>query len=95
MEFINHNTELIITLLTMIVSWILGFMAKKCDIYFTIEQKIRRYLTCCMKIYNVPQEKIDEATEQALSMNLSKAAKQAVESAIEKGRLGFEQAMAE
>lgn len=72
-----------------------GFMAKKCDIYFTIEQKIRRYLTCCMKIYNVPQEKIDEATEQALSMNLSEAAKQAVESAIEKGRLGFEQAMAE
>lgn len=48
-----------------------------------------------MKIYNVPQEKIDEATEQALSMNLSEAAKQAVESAIEKGRLGFEQAMAE
>ena len=72
-----------------------GFMAKKCDIYFTIEQKIRRYLTCCMKIYNVPQEKIDEATEQALSMNLSEAAKQAVEFAIEKGRLGFEQAMAE
>ena len=30
MEFINHNTELMITLLTMIVSWILGFIAKKC-----------------------------------------------------------------
>ena len=30
MEFINHNTELIITLLTMIVRWILGFIAKKC-----------------------------------------------------------------
>ena len=28
-EFINHNTELMITLLTMIVSWILGFIAKK------------------------------------------------------------------
>ena len=30
MEFINHNTELMITLLTMIVSGILGFIAKKC-----------------------------------------------------------------
>lgn len=71
-----------------------GFMAKKCDIYFTIEQKIHRYLTCCMKIYNVPQEKIDEVVEQALSMNLGEAAKQAVESAIEKSRRSFEEVMA-
>lgn len=72
-----------------------GFMAKKCDMYFTIEQKIRRFLSCSLKIYNVPQEKIDEATERALSMNLAAAAKQAVDSAVEKGRRGFEEAMAE
>lgn len=30
MEFINSNTELIVTLLTMVLTWILGFIAKKC-----------------------------------------------------------------
>ena len=30
MEFINNNTELIITLLTMTLTWILGFISKRC-----------------------------------------------------------------
>lgn len=30
MDFINNNTELIITLLTMILTWILGFISKRC-----------------------------------------------------------------
>lgn len=30
MEFINNNTELIITLLTMTLTWILGFVSKRC-----------------------------------------------------------------
>ena len=30
MEFINSNTEAIVTLLTMILTWILGFIAKRC-----------------------------------------------------------------
>ena len=30
MEFINSNTELVVTLLTMILTWILGFIAKRC-----------------------------------------------------------------
>lgn len=30
MDFINNNTELIVTLLTMILTWILGFISKKC-----------------------------------------------------------------
>lgn len=29
MEFINSNTEIIVTLLTMSLTWILGFIAKK------------------------------------------------------------------
>ena len=30
MEFINNNTELIIILLTMTLTWILGFVSKRC-----------------------------------------------------------------
>ena len=30
MEFINQNTELVITLLTMTLTWILGFISKRC-----------------------------------------------------------------
>ena len=30
MEFINQNTELVITLLTMALTWILGFISKRC-----------------------------------------------------------------
>lgn len=30
MEFITNNTELIVTLLTMSLTWILGFLSKRC-----------------------------------------------------------------
>lgn len=68
-----------------------GFMAKECNIYFTMEQKLRRYLSCCMKIYNVPEEKANAAIEAALSMDLRSFA----EEAVAKGKKGFEEAMAE
>ena len=33
-----------------------GYMAKPCDRDFTIEQKLRRYIRCCMVLYNVPED---------------------------------------
>ena len=36
-----------------------GFMAKHCDLYFTIDQKLKRFLGCCFTLYHVPQEKQD------------------------------------
>lgn len=72
-----------------------GFMAKECNIYFTMEQKLRRYLSCCMKIYNVPEEKANVAIEAALSMDLRSFAEEAVAEAVAKGKKGFEEAMAE
>lgn len=30
MEFINQNTELVVTLLTMTLTWVLGFISKRC-----------------------------------------------------------------
>ena len=40
-----------------------GFMARPCDLYFTMERKLRRYLSCCFRIYK-DAEKIIAATVQ-------------------------------
>lgn len=37
-----------------------GFMAKKCDLYFTMENKLRRLLKCCFTLYKVPEAKQEE-----------------------------------
>lgn len=38
-----------------------SFMTVPCDMYFTMERKIRRFLETTFKIYDVPKEKIEEA----------------------------------
>ena len=37
-----------------------GFMGRPCDLYFTIERKLRRFLSCCMRLYCVPEEKQEQ-----------------------------------
>lgn len=37
-----------------------NYMARKCDQYFTLEKKLDRFLTICLKVYNVPKEEIEE-----------------------------------
>lgn len=38
-----------------------GYMAKPCDLYFTMERKMRLFLETTLPLYNVPEEKADEA----------------------------------
>ena len=52
-----------------------GFMAKPCDLYFTIERKLRRFLQCCYKLYDVPPEKYEPVVERVLQMDLKRMAK--------------------
>lgn len=61
-----------------------GYMARKCDIYFTIKTKIRRHLQCCMGIFHVPEEKITKAIEAVLAMDMDSMAKKAVADAVAK-----------
>ena len=61
-----------------------GYMARKCDIYFTIETKIRRHLQCCMGIFHVPEEKITKSIEAVLAMDMDSMAKKAVADAVAK-----------
>lgn len=38
-----------------------GYMARPCDLYFTMERKMRVFLETTLAIYNVPKEKTEEA----------------------------------
>lgn len=38
-----------------------SFMARPCDMYFTMERKVKRFLETTFRIYQVPDEKIQEA----------------------------------
>ena len=38
-----------------------GFMTVPCDLYFTMERKVRRFIECTFRIFQVPEEKTEEA----------------------------------
>ena len=38
-----------------------GFMTVPCDLYFTIDRKVRRFLECVFRIFRIPEAKIEEA----------------------------------
>lgn len=40
-----------------------GFMARPCDMYFTMDRKICRFLETTFRVFQVPDEKIQEAIE--------------------------------
>jgi len=40
-----------------------GYMARPCDMYFTMERKMRLFLEITLMIYNVPKEKTEEAVK--------------------------------
>lgn len=72
-----------------------GFMAKHCDMYFTMEQKLRRYLTCCFKIYDVPEREYAPVIEQTLKADLRSVAEKIIADTIQKAENGFESVMGE
>lgn len=47
-----------------------GFMSRKCDQYFTLEKKIKKFLTMTLRSYNVPKQEIDEAIAFVLSLDI-------------------------
>lgn len=70
-----------------------GFMAKKCDIYFTVPKKISRFLECCLKLYDVPKEKRASLIEAVLAFDLHSVAKRLIDEIIAKAETGLEKAI--
>lgn len=65
-------------------SMIRGFMAVPCDVYFTIEDKITRFLDCALKLYNVSQSERQRIIATTLAMDLHATAEDIVRSTVRK-----------
>lgn len=68
-----------------------GFMAQPCDMYFTMERKLRSYLTCCFRIYKVPEEVYAPIIEAALCRDLKSDAERIIAATVQRAESGFEQ----
>ncbi|MCI8668676.1 MAG: TetR/AcrR family transcriptional regulator [Lachnospiraceae bacterium] len=56
-----------------------GCMAKPCDLYFTMERKMRLFLETTLGIYNVPEEKTKEAIQFLSGFDFEDIAKRAIQ----------------
>lgn len=65
-------------------SMIRGYMAVPCDMYFTIDAKITRFLDCALKLYNVGSEDRKKIIGTALSIDIRAVAEDIVRSTIKK-----------
>lgn len=65
-------------------SMIRGFLAVPCDVYFTVEDKISRFLECAFKLYSVEEAERKRIISTTLSMNIREIAKDIVRTAVDK-----------
>ena len=67
-----------------------GFMSVPCDVYFTMETKISRFLDCSLKLYDVPKEKRAAITAAVLQMDLHTMASGIIQKTVQQAEKGFE-----
>lgn len=72
-----------------------SFMAVPCDVYFTVERKIARFLECALKLYNVPVERRREVTATVLQLDLHAMAAGIIQTTVQRAEKGFEAVKAE
>ena len=49
-----------------------GFIINPCNMYFTMDRKVKRFLKTTLKIYEVPKEKIEETINFIENFNMEK-----------------------
>ena len=67
-----------------------GFMSVPCDVYFTMDAKISRFLDCSLKLYDVPKEKRAAITAAVLQMDLHTMALGIIQKTVRQAEKGFE-----
>lgn len=70
-------------------SMIRGYMAVPCDMYFTIEDKITRFLDCALKLYSMGEEDRRQIIATTLSMDIQKTAEEILRSTVRKVEEGL------
>ena len=53
-----------------------GYMARKCDKYFTLERKLRRFLVMSLSAYKVPEEEQEQVLAFVAGLDVRKRAEQ-------------------
>lgn len=66
-----------------------NYMARKCDQYFTLEKKLRRFLTMSLKAYNVPNDEIEGAINFVLSLDIRAISNKIMQSLFESLAMQF------
>lgn len=51
-----------------------GYMARPCDIYFTLEKKLERFLTMSMSAYSIPSEERQAALSYIMNIDIKNTA---------------------
>ena len=51
-----------------------GYMARKCDIYFTLERKLERFLHMALGAYQVPKPEQDAIVSQICKLDICQIA---------------------
>ncbi len=59
-----------------------GFMSVPCDVYFTMERKVKRYLETSFAVYGVPKEKTVEAIQFVSQFDFEMIAQQVIDSML-------------
>lgn len=70
-----------------------GFTARPCDVYFTIEQKIRRVLECCLILYHIPDDQRARVIDKVCAMPLRPVAEKLIYDVVKRAEAGLLQAM--
>lgn len=66
-----------------------GYMAKPCDLYFTMERKLRRCLSITFKLYDVPLEIRESIISQVLAMDLYQFAENLIKEVVQNAEEGI------
>lgn len=56
-----------------------GFMVRRCDQYFTLEKKIRRFLEMSLRVFRVPEGEAEQIQAYAAALDVRSAAKQVMD----------------
>lgn len=66
-----------------------SYMSVPCNMYFTMERKIRRYLSCCFRIYCVPEKEYATYVERVLQTDLHQVAENIVAETVQNAAAAF------
>ena len=66
-----------------------AYMAKKCDMYFTIENKLSRFLQSSLTLYSVPKQVQLQITDRILKMDLQGYAEQIIQKLVGLSQAGI------